>query len=88
MNLECGWMPLTIFISAIPYRFIVTIAKTTVYTPKTFKWDRSVLLGQYEDYKNPSNGYKIGNFTSNFCSDISFVSGTQSYVDGAEVTVS
>ena len=76
------------YISAIPYRFIVTIAKTTVYTPKTFKWDWSVLLGQYEQYQNPPYGYIVGKFTSNFCSDISFVSGTQSYVDGAEVTVS
>ena len=72
----------------IPYRFRAVIFKTTTYTPKTFKWDESVLLGQYKYYKNPPDGYTVGYFTTDICSDISFISTTQAYAGGAEVTVS
>ena len=80
-------MTLSVFISAIPYRFRATISKTTTYTPRTFKWDKTVLLGQYEEYKNPPDGYTVTKFTTDICAAISFTSSQQNYAGGSKVTV-
>lgn len=80
-------MTLSVSISAIPYRFKAVVHKTTTYTPKTFKWDKSVLLEQYEDYKNPPLGYTVTKFTTDICSAISFIGTAQNYAGGSKVTV-
>ena len=67
-----------------PFHLTVTRQRTSVYTPRTFKWDYAVLLDMYE-FGNPNpSGYTF-HFSSKICNYIQLEDGEISYKDGSKV---